>query len=179
MCITEIKGGDNRTIADPDDIRGEINKHIQEILRDSNLLTSDHHFIDYITDENTKYNLLTDKVTDGKLHLQAKKNCVGIMVLPNTYTPRIPSIPTRSISKKWNYEMHNAPEKLKSYLDRQYTPWNIKYVLDGLLAIWKSYFNITIPANSPMNGKGNFNPHEQKRGGDGKLPPNRPSERNL
>ena len=66
MCITEIEGKDNRAIVNPDDIREELNKHIQEILHGSNLITSDIAFINYISGGNIKYNLITDNGTNGK-----------------------------------------------------------------------------------------------------------------
>ena len=58
MSITELKGDNERNIADPDDIRKAIDTHIEEILHDSNSNPEDNIFITHLSQENTNNNMI-------------------------------------------------------------------------------------------------------------------------
>ena len=64
--ITAIKGKDNRTIVNTDGV-GEIDKHSQEILHGRNLITGDVDSVNYITDGNIKYYIITYNGTNDKI----------------------------------------------------------------------------------------------------------------
>ena len=58
MSITELKGDNERNIADPDDIRKAIDTHIEEILHDSDSNPEDNIFITHLSQENTNNNMI-------------------------------------------------------------------------------------------------------------------------
>ena len=54
--ITELKGDENKNIADPSEIREKIDEHIKEILRDSNQYPNDIKFTPFLTEDNLNSN---------------------------------------------------------------------------------------------------------------------------